>query len=70
MKVFSSKALVCHFSVAIDLLSLKMSYFENTRRDRPISLLESYLSCPELDFKDIIGMVCDFLLAGIDTVGN
>ncbi|KAF5297799.1 hypothetical protein FQA39_LY11948 [Lamprigera yunnana] len=51
--------------VAIDLLSLKMSFFKET--DKPGSLLESYLSNNHLDFKDIIGMVCDFLLAGIDT---
>ena len=32
------------------------------------SLLESYLSNPNLDFKDVVGMSCDMLLAGIDTV--
>lgn len=52
--------------VAIDLLSLKMTFF-NEDRKKPGSLLESYLSCPDLDFKDIIGVVCDFLLAGVDT---
>ncbi|XP_017786799.1 PREDICTED: cytochrome P450 302a1, mitochondrial [Nicrophorus vespilloides] len=52
--------------VAIDLLSLKMSLFNDGSRNTP-TLLQSYLSSPELDFKDIIGMVCDFLLAGIDT---
>ncbi|KAI7815504.1 cytochrome p450 [Rhyzopertha dominica] len=51
--------------VAIDLLSLKVSLFnDNYKRT---SLLQSYLSSPELDFKDIIGVICDFLLAGIDT---
>lgn len=58
--------LVFDFSVAIDLLSLKVSLFnDNYKRT---SLLQSYLSSPELDFKDIIGVICDFLLAGIDTV--
>lgn len=50
---------------AIDLLSLKMSLFDETKHQT--TLLENYLASPELDFKDIIGMVCDILLAGIDT---
>ncbi|XP_050306860.1 cytochrome P450 302a1, mitochondrial-like isoform X2 [Anthonomus grandis grandis] len=53
--------------VAIDLLSLKMSLFSETDNNKGQTLLEQYLSCPDLDFKDIIGMICDFLLAGIDT---
>nr|QZM07453.1 cytochrome P450 monooxygenase CYP302A1 [Lasioderma serricorne] len=54
-------------SVAIDLLSLKMSIFSETDSKNSTSILDGYLSSPEVDFKDIIGMVCDFLLAGIDT---
>ncbi|KAL1498363.1 hypothetical protein ABEB36_009175 [Hypothenemus hampei] len=53
--------------VAIDLLNLKMSLFKDTDINRNLTLLEQYLSCSELDFKDVIGMVCDFLLAGVDT---
>ncbi|XP_066248393.1 cytochrome P450 302a1, mitochondrial [Euwallacea similis] len=53
--------------VAIDLLSLKMSLFSERNINKDLTLLEQYLSCPDLDFKDIIGMICDFLLAGIDT---
>lgn len=45
-----------------------MSLFSETEGNKPSTLLESYLASPELDFKDIIGMICDFLLAGIDTV--
>ncbi|XP_072396930.1 cytochrome P450 302a1, mitochondrial [Diabrotica undecimpunctata] len=52
--------------VAIDLIALKMSLFTDRENSQP-SLLDSYLSSPEVDFKDIIGVVCDFLLAGIDT---
>ncbi|CAG9859105.1 unnamed protein product [Phyllotreta striolata] len=52
--------------VAIDLISLKMSLFAEKDGDRP-SLLDFYQASPEIDFKDIIGIVCDFLLAGIDT---
>lgn len=54
--------------MAIDLVSLKMSLFSERDVSKPLTLLESYLASPELDFKDIIGMICDFLLAGIDTV--
>lgn len=56
------------FRVAIDLLSLKMSLFSEKDNNKEPTLLEQYLANPDLDFKDIIGMVCDFLLAGIDTV--
>lgn len=45
-----------------------MSIFKEHHSGESMSLLESYLSSPELDFKDIIGAACDFILAGIDTV--
>jgi hypothetical protein len=35
---------------------------------RKQSLLEEYLKNEALDIKDIVGMACDMLLAGIDTV--
>lgn len=54
--------------MAIDLLSLKMSLFAERHKSSTLTLLENYLASPELDFKDVIGVVCDFLLAGIDTV--
>ncbi|KAL3280979.1 hypothetical protein HHI36_004204 [Cryptolaemus montrouzieri] len=53
--------------VAIDLLSLKMSIFKDRDENSSKSLLDVYFSYPELDFKDIIGITCDFLLAGMDT---
>ncbi|XP_018324597.2 cytochrome P450 302a1, mitochondrial-like [Agrilus planipennis] len=53
--------------VAIDLLSQKIRLFKETKDKKPKTLLEGYLSSPEVDFKDITGMICDFLLAGIDT---
>ncbi|XP_066583549.1 cytochrome P450 302a1, mitochondrial [Prorops nasuta] len=34
---------------------------------RKQSLLDTYLSNPNLDEKDVVGMACDMLLAGIDT---
>ncbi|XP_063903411.1 cytochrome P450 302a1, mitochondrial-like [Zophobas morio] len=53
-------------SVAIDLVALKMSTFREKTQNSP-TLLESYIANESLDFKDIIGIVCDFLLAGMDT---
>lgn len=47
-----------------------MSLFYERDKNDPSTLLETYLSSPELDFKDIIGIICDFLLAGIDTVSS
>lgn len=35
---------------------------------RKQSLLEEYLKNEALDIKDIVGMACDMLLAGMDTV--
>jgi len=35
---------------------------------RKQSLLEEYLKNDALDIKDIVGMACDMLLAGVDTV--
>lgn len=32
------------------------------------SFIDAYLENPVLDIKDIVGMACDMLLAGIDTV--
>lgn len=55
-----------YFSVAIDLVALKLSTFKE-KTSNPPTLLERYLASASLDFKDIIGVVCDFLLAGMDT---
>ena len=44
-----------------------MSTFREKTQNSP-TLLESYIANESLDFKDIIGIVCDFLLAGMDTV--
>lgn len=35
---------------------------------RKQSLLEEYLKNDALDIKDVVGMACDMLLAGVDTV--
>lgn len=45
-----------------------MSLFTESQPSRNLTLLDNYLASPEVDFKDVIGVVCDFLLAGIDTV--
>lgn len=61
-----------HFSVAVDLVSQKISYFDernsiqNSQCRR--SLLDDYLLNPKLDLADVVGMACDLLITGIDTV--
>jgi ecdysteroid 22-hydroxylase len=61
-------------SVAVDLISRKMSYFEDSKeckKDQTYtgkSLLDEYLKNKALDLHDIVGMACDFLLAGVHTV--
>lgn len=65
----------CHyhsFSVAVDLVSQKISYFDE-RNNTPNaqsrrSLLDDYLLNPKLDLADVVGMACDLLITGIDTV--
>lgn len=60
-----------HFSVAVDLVSQKISYFDESngaqKADRR-SLLDDYLLNPKLDLADVVGMACDLLLTGVDTV--
>ncbi|KAK2588152.1 hypothetical protein KPH14_004202 [Odynerus spinipes] len=50
--------------IAIEMVTRKK---RDTTICRKKSLLDAYLSNPALDEKDIIGMACDMLLAGIDT---
>lgn len=62
------------FSVAIDLINQKISFFDDNELQpdlKPrshVSLLEEYLHNSKLDLADIVGMASDMLLAGIDTV--
>ncbi|XP_015433714.1 PREDICTED: cytochrome P450 302a1, mitochondrial, partial [Dufourea novaeangliae] len=50
-------------SIALELVSLKKD--EEARQSK--SLLNAYFENSALDIKDIVGMACDMLLAGIDT---
>lgn len=57
------------FSVAVDLVSRKSTASEEKASiSRRRSLLDDYLSNPKLDLYDVVGMACDLLLAGVDTV--
>lgn len=63
----------CHnivtYSVAVELVKKKAESLPNkTSEDEVPSLLELYLTSPNLDYKDVVGMAVDLLLAGIDTV--
>ncbi|XP_011263096.1 cytochrome P450 302a1, mitochondrial [Camponotus floridanus] len=50
--------------VALEMVTQKN---QDTSICRKQSLLEQYLKNKTLDIKDIVGMACDFLLAGVDT---
>lgn len=49
--------------------SLAKGNLEESENSVP-SLLELYLTSPNLDYKDVVGMSVDLLLAGIDTVSK
>lgn len=69
--VFSTKKFVGICSVAVDLVSQKISFFdeENGAQERSRrSLLDDYLLNPKLDLADVVGVACDILMTGIDTV--
>ncbi|KAL0270736.1 UNVERIFIED_CONTAM: hypothetical protein PYX00_008040 [Menopon gallinae] len=51
--------------VALDLIREKQTKPQSQNEEQ--SILETYLSAPEVDLKDVIGMTADMLLAGIDT---
>lgn len=60
------------FSVAVDLVSQKITYFDEERGAQKAgrrSLLDDYLLNPKLDLADVVGMACDVLMTGVDTVG-
>nr|WVH45126.1 cytochrome P450 302a1 [Exorista sorbillans] len=62
-------------SVAVDLVSQKLTFFKetsdgSTENPSPFSrtcLIDEYLKNPILDLSDVVGTAADFLLAGIDT---
>lgn len=61
--------LLTHFlpnSTALKIVSEKLENIKSTKSNP--SLLEEYLRSDETDFKDVVGMTVDTLLAGIDTV--
>ncbi|XP_025209121.1 cytochrome P450 302a1, mitochondrial-like isoform X2 [Melanaphis sacchari] len=51
--------------IALKVVNEKLTSIKTT--DSKASLLEQYLSSGETDYKDVIGMTVDTLLAGIDT---
>lgn len=55
-------------SFAIEMVSRKKNQLEAGPTGNNESLLETYLNNSKLDDKDVVGIACDILLAGIDTV--
>lgn len=52
------------------MVESKIKKIKENKNNNEESLLEIYSKNDSLDFKDIVGMTCDMLLAGIDTVNN
>lgn len=59
-------------SVACELVEEKLNCLDldSKRNATHKSLLEEYLNNPNLEKRDVIGMACDLLLAGVDTVNG
>ena len=55
--------------VSTDILMDKVSFFEQADNNDN-SLLGSFLKQPNLDLKDVLGMMVDMLMAAIDTVNK
>ncbi|XP_015116287.1 cytochrome P450 302a1, mitochondrial [Diachasma alloeum] len=53
--------------VAIDMVTRKAKRMKESIGNKKSSILENYLSNRNVDLKDVVGVACDMLLAGIDT---
>ncbi|XP_063975595.1 cytochrome P450 302a1, mitochondrial isoform X2 [Diachasmimorpha longicaudata] len=53
--------------VAIDMVTRKANRMKESGGNEKPSILENYLSNKNVDLKDVVGVACDMLLAGIDT---
>lgn len=60
---------MCVFRVSSEILMDKVHFFQCSD-DNDNSLLRSFLNQPNLDLKDVLGMMVDILMAAIDTVRN
>ncbi|XP_011307740.1 cytochrome P450 302a1, mitochondrial [Fopius arisanus] len=53
--------------VAIDMVIRKANKMKEKGVSEKPSILENYICNPNIDLKDVVGVACDMLLAGIDT---
>ncbi|CAK1553639.1 unnamed protein product [Leptosia nina] len=53
--------------VSKDILLKKLNYYAINSESNDSSLLSSFMQLPGVDVKDIVGMMVDILMAGIDT---
>lgn len=64
--IFTNKLYVCR--VSNEILLKNIDFYEKQNSCKNKSLLASFLQSPNVNFKDIIGMIVDILMAAIDTV--
>lgn len=60
--------LLFSFRVAKEIVLKNIHYFEHDSENSDKSLLGSFQRQPDIDLKDIVGMMVDILMAAIDTV--
>ncbi|KPJ11353.1 Cytochrome P450 302a1, mitochondrial [Papilio machaon] len=53
--------------ISMEILLNKINFFDKEKKGAGNSLLDSFLEQPNLDIKDITGMMVDILMAAIDT---
>ncbi|XP_046960949.1 cytochrome P450 302a1, mitochondrial [Vanessa cardui] len=53
--------------ISIDILLNRIHFYDKEKDDDDKSLLASFLQLPNVDFKDITGVMVDILMAAIDT---
>ncbi|CAH2107407.1 unnamed protein product [Euphydryas editha] len=53
--------------VSLDILLKRLNFYENEKENNDKSLLASFILLPNVDIKDITGVMVDILMAAIDT---
>lgn len=52
----------------MDILLKRLNFYEEEKENNDKSLLAAFLQLPNVDMKDIMGVMVDILMAAIDTV--
>ncbi|XP_023950154.1 cytochrome P450 302a1, mitochondrial [Bicyclus anynana] len=61
------KSQECLEKICIEILLNRVNFYEKDKDDYEKSLLETFIRLPNIDFKDLTGVMVDILMAAIDT---